>query len=109
VTSAHALVLLAAFAASVAFIFLKAFQQRNVTFDNYRWVMPTSLGMAVCEVYVVANIAKLGWHLPLVVVVGLGSGLGAVCAMYAHHRWVKHKPKQSFVVVDGRKIPVQQE
>lgn len=108
-TSAHLAMLLSAFGASVAFIFLKALQQRNVAFDNYWWVMPTSFGMAICEVYVVANIAKMGWGIELVTAVGLGSGLGAMGAMYAHHRWVKAKPKQLFVVVDGRKVPVQQE
>lgn len=77
---------LAVFAASFGFIFLRAFQQRNVTFDNYAAVVPTSLLMAATEVLVIANIAKSGWHLPLVLAVGLGSGFGALCAMLLHKR-----------------------
>lgn len=74
------------FAASFAFIFLKAFQQRNVTFDNYRWVVPTSILMASTEVFVIANIAHKGWQPFLVLMIGLGSGLGAIAAMFAHRR-----------------------
>jgi hypothetical protein len=77
------------FAASFGFIFLKAFQQRNVAFDNYGWVVPTSLAMAGAEVFVIANIARNGWVWPLVLVIGLGSGAGALVAMWAHRRWVK--------------------
>ncbi|MPZ19527.1 MAG: hypothetical protein GEV06_16645 [Luteitalea sp.] len=77
------------FAASFGFIFLKAFQQRNVAFDNYGWVAPTSLAMAGAEVFVIANIARNGWAWPLVLVIGLGSGAGALAAMLVHKRWVK--------------------
>lgn len=78
----------ALFLASFVFIFLKAFQQRNVAFDHSKWVLPTSLGMAFVEVFVVAAIAREGFGLMLVGVVGLGSGLGALAAMYVHKRWV---------------------
>lgn len=77
-----ALVFLAAF----AFVFLKAFQQRNVAFDNYIAVLPTSLLMAAVEVYVIVNAAQNGYSLFIVLAVGLGSGLGALAAMLTHKR-----------------------
>jgi hypothetical protein len=75
--------------ASFCFVFLKAFQQRNVAFDNYVWVLPTSWAMAATEVYVVVNVARNGWHLGLVFAIGCGSGVGALAAMLVHRRWVK--------------------
>ena len=81
------------FAASFGFVFLKAFQQRSVAFDNYVWVLPTSLAMAATEVYVVANIVQMGgWHLPLVIAIGFGGGTGCLLAMLLHKRFVKREP-----------------
>ena len=80
---------LAVFAASFGFVFLKAFQQRNVAFDNYGWIVPVSLAMAATEVLVVANIANSGWHIGLVLTIGCGSGLGALGAMLLHKRYVR--------------------
>lgn len=82
---------LTAFAASLAFVFLKAFQQRNVAFDNYGWIFPTSLAMAATEVYVVASVAKSGWNFWLVLAIGSGAGIGALGAMVIHKKWVMKK------------------
>lgn len=79
--------LLASFFAALTFVFLKAFQQRNVAFDNYRLILPTSLCMAASEVYVVDAIASQGWSVLLVLAIGFGSGIGCVCAMYLHRRF----------------------
>lgn len=79
---------LAAFGASFLFIATKAFQQLNVVHDQYLWVVPTSLLMAVCEVFVVANVAKSGWGW-IVLPVGLGSGLGALASMIVHKHLVR--------------------
>ncbi len=78
-----------AFLASFGFIFLKALQQRNVAFDNYVWIVPTSFAMAAAEVYVVANIARTGYQLGLILTIGAGSGLGALIAAVAHKRYIK--------------------
>lgn len=81
----------ALFLASFVFVFLKAFQQRNVAFDNYVWVFPTSLAMAATEVYVIASIANRGYSLAAVLGMGAGAGLGALLAMYLHHNYIKRK------------------
>jgi len=77
------------FGASFVFVFLKAFQQRNVAFDNYRWVFPTSLAMAATEVYVITVIATKGYSLLAVLGMGTGAGAGALLAMHLHHKYVK--------------------
>lgn len=84
--------------ANFIFIFLKAFQQRNVAFMHYGWVVPTSLLMAVAEVYVVGAVAvnavAVGLSpalVPFILAVGLGGGLGAVCSMWLHKRIMREK------------------
>ena len=70
-----------------AFVFLKAFQQRSVAFDApWYYIIGTSLAMAFTEVYVIAAIVRVGYHVPTVVCIGLGAGLGAVLAMALHRR-----------------------
>jgi len=74
------------FLTSFCFIFLKAFQQRNVAFDKYAWIMPTSYGLAMMEIFLIAEVAKAGWGIILVLVIGTGSGLGALLAALLHKR-----------------------
>ncbi len=84
--------------ANFLFIFLKAFQQRNVAFMHYGWVVPTSLLMGTVEVGVIGVIALKAtaaasylamW--PFVLAIGIGGGLGAVASMYIHHRYLGRK------------------
>ena len=78
------------FASSYVFIFLKAFQQLNVVHDKYWWVIPTSLSMAFCEVFIIVALAKSeGFNVSMAIAVGLGSGLGAVSSMWLHKRAVR--------------------
>lgn len=79
------------FAACYVYVLLRAFQQRNVAFDNYKWIIPTSYFMASADVFIVAFIARTGWHLGLVIANATGAALGCLSAMYAHHRWVRKK------------------
>lgn len=74
------------FCASFVFIFLKAWQQRNVAFNHYWWVLPTSFCMAFVEVFVIVEVASQGFGHTLWLTVGAGSGLGALCAMWTHRR-----------------------
>jgi hypothetical protein len=77
---------LTGFLAMLAFVFFKAFQQRNVAFDNYVAVLPTSILMAATEFYVIALIVKTGYDITLVLALGTGAGIGALIAMYLHKR-----------------------
>lgn len=79
------------FCASFVFVFLKAFQQRNVAFDHYKWVLPCSFGMALTEVYVIAAIVQTGYSFGAVVGMGLGGGTGALLSMYLHKRYLGAK------------------
>ena len=78
-------IFLASFLASFLFIFLRAFQQKNVQHNNYWLVIPTSFLMALCEVYVIANIAKQGYGMGIVFAIGLGGGLGCISSMWVHN------------------------
>lgn len=75
---------LLAFITSFCFVFLRSFQQLNVVRTRYLWVMPTSMLMAACEVFLISTAARgYGW---IVVAMGLGAGLGCMCSMWIHGR-----------------------
>lgn len=75
---------LLAFCASFVFVGLRSFQQLNVVHRKYWWVMPTSMCMAACEVFLISTAARgYGW---IVVAMGLGAGLGCMCSMWIHGR-----------------------
>jgi len=78
-----------AFISSFCFVGMKSFQQLNVVHKQYLLVMPTSMLMALCEVYVIATVAKsgFGW---LAFFVGLGAGLGCMTSMYFHGKLTKN-------------------
>ena len=77
--------LLIAFAISVIYIFVKAFQQQNVIHQEYKWVLPTSFVMAACEV---TTIGMVAWHQTywMIIPIGLGGGIGCIASMYLHKR-----------------------
>lgn len=78
-------VFVSAFVASFLFILIKSWQQLNIVYDKHLWIVPTSMLMAVCEVYVISQIAKQGWGW-IVLAIGLGSGLGALSATILHRK-----------------------
>lgn len=84
----------AAFSASFGFVFVKAFQQRNVAFAQYAYILPTSLLMATLEVFVVANIATAGFKMLLVAAIGSGSGFGALAATWLHAKLLKGQNRE---------------
>lgn len=79
------------FVSTFVFIFLKAFQQRNVIHNDWRFIAPTSMGMAFVEYYVIALVAQHGYGVSLVLVGGAGAGLGAMSAMFLHNIHLKRK------------------
>ena len=74
---------IAAFIAAFVFVFLKSWQQQNVVYQKYLWILPTSMAMALCEGYVVWQLAS-AFKPVLIFTIGLGSGLGCMAATYLH-------------------------
>ena len=71
----------------MGFVFLKAFQQRSVAFDApWYYIVCTSLAMAFTEVYVIATIVRVGYHVPTVLAIGSGAGIVALVAMALHRK-----------------------
>jgi hypothetical protein len=79
--------------ASFVGVFFKVLQGRNFNYNNYFWVMPTSIALAAVDLYIVNNIVTHGYSLALIITVGIGSGLGGMAAMYIHEQVIKRKPK----------------
>jgi len=77
------------FGAGFLYVMLRAFQQRNVAFDNYWWIPPVSYAMAAVDMYVIVNVARNGLTWVYVAVYGTAAALGALCAMRFHKRFVK--------------------
>lgn len=77
-----------AFLSSFVFVGLKSWQQLNVVHRKYKWILPTSMAMALCEVYVVSTVAKNGWGW-IALAIGVGAGLGSMGATWAHDRFLK--------------------
>lgn len=79
-----------AFLVSALYIGLKATQQRQVMAAEYRKMPAVSLGMAFCEVFIVANVARSAdgfWPLFLLALsIGSGSALGSILGTYLHAR-----------------------
>lgn len=77
------------FGACYLYVLFRALQQRNVAFDNYRWVMPVSYCMATVDVFIISFVAHAGWSIMVVAANGTGAALGAMSAMLFHKRFIK--------------------
>jgi len=77
------------FIASFVLVFIRAFQQRNVAFDRYLAILPTSLLFAAADVYVVITVVNAGFKISTVLSMGIGAGLGAMLAMFIHKKVFK--------------------
>jgi hypothetical protein len=84
------MVFIFAFIASLLYIGLKATQQLQVAAFEYRRILPTSLGMAFCEVFITINVVRhLDETLGLIALaasIGTGAGIGAIVAMKLRQR-----------------------
>ena len=77
--------------ASYISVFVKAFQQRNVAFNNYLFVPVFSIAMAFTEIYIIINIVQMGASLELVWKLATGAVLGCWSAMYLHNKLTSAK------------------
>jgi len=71
------------FSVSFIYIFLKSFQQLNVVWKKYWWVMPISYCLAFSEALLWIQVVNegIGWG---VFWMGTGAGLGCMLGMYSH-------------------------
>lgn len=53
--------------------------------NKYGWMVPTSYGMGLCEVYIIISVANAGLE-PLLAALAMGTGgaIGGVLATYFH-------------------------
>lgn len=79
------MIFLAAFFVSAGYVFLKAYQQQNVTHRNFAWILPCSMGMAFLEVSGLLMILKADtiW---IFIPIGIGATIGCCAAIYLHER-----------------------
>lgn len=77
---------LAVFFSSYCFVGLKAIQQLQVCNYQFLPILPTSMGLAACEIFLVYNVAREGWSVLLWLALGFGAGLGCLTAMKFHQR-----------------------
>lgn len=82
------MIYLALFSTTFVYVFLRAFQQKNVMHTKYLWMVPTSYGMGFCDVYIITTISH-GDHVLWLAALSMGTGgsLGSVIATYLHNRW----------------------
>jgi hypothetical protein len=82
--------LLAAAAASFLFIGLKAIQQRQVMRAQYARMPALSIGMAFCEIFIMANVVRSSGDTAglvlLALAIGLGGGMGSIAGTWIHKR-----------------------
>lgn len=73
------------FLVSFVYIFLKSFQQLNVVWKKYWWVLPISYCLAFSEALLWIQIVNqgIGWG---VFWMATGAGLGCMAGMYSHLR-----------------------
>jgi hypothetical protein len=68
---------------SFVYVGLRAIQQLNVQHEKRMFIVPSSLGMAACEFFLIVKTVHL--DTPLVILFGgTGAGLGCLCAMTLH-------------------------
>jgi len=74
--------------ASAGYILFRCLQQLNTVFNRFWWIVPTSLCIVLCEVYVIQMIAASDlskvW---LVISTGLGGSIGCMGAMFISNKF----------------------
>jgi hypothetical protein len=83
--------LLGLFAISFGWVFVQAFQSRNVNSGQYAWAAAGSWAIGNLQVLVLSSV--IGPHSSFLStqVYCLGGGVGVVSAMYVHRRFLARK------------------
>ena len=72
---------------TLIYVFLRAFQQKNVMHNQYLWMIPVSYGMGMCDVYIIHSVASSENPLYLVALaMGTGGAVGAIAATFFHSK-----------------------
>jgi hypothetical protein len=79
------------FFAAFLYVVLRVLQQRNVVFNNYWWIPPTSYMMAAGDVFLITSFAKAGWSPALIFWYGTAGACGCFFAMWFHKRFIGGK------------------
>ena len=88
---------LALIAANFMYLFLKAFQQRNVAYLHYGWAIATNFFLVCAEVFVMGSIALAVLTgsptavLLTVLCLSIGGGTGCIVSMYLHSKYIGKK------------------
>lgn len=81
---------LLAFLVSMLYVHLKSRQQLSVVHMEFVQIMPNSLGMGFCEVFILSSVIRtsdsLAGLIALALCIGLGAGFGCIAAMKMHLR-----------------------
>ncbi len=76
------------FGAAFLYVWLRAFQQRNVAHANLAWIVPTSFGMGALDMYCIVSFARAGWSWGLWLIYGAAGACGSILAVLFHKRYV---------------------
>lgn len=68
-------------------VFLRSGQQLNVVHDRRMLILPYSLGLQACEVFLVVSMVSMGpgW---IILFGAIGATAGSITAMYVNKRWM---------------------
>lgn len=86
------MIIVVVFFLTLFYVFLKAFQQRNVTLNTPKTILPISVLMGVCEYTgmgiagITAANSGLLMTASLGIVAGFGGAVGCFAAMWLHKR-----------------------
>lgn len=79
------------FASSVAWVFVQAFQSRNVNSGQYAWAAGGSFLIGTLQVFVLSHVVGAQGSLLHTLVYCSGGAIGVVLAMWTHRRFLSKK------------------
>ncbi len=83
------MIYITAFFVPLIYVFLRVFQQRNVTHKEIKLMILTSYGITAFEILSITLIVSKGWY--LYIPLATGGAVGSVVAVYFHDYLRKDK------------------